>query len=231
MTDRRKFRREGEERRRDQLITAALEAIAETGPEGATVRVIAARAGVTQGLIRHYFNGKEELTRAAYQALMSRLTDQNEAVLSDIGPDPHVRLTAFVAAALRPPVMDATALALWAGFINLVRLEPEMATIHEAYYLDYRQRVERLIQALPGPRGATELRRQGIACTAIIDGLWLEGSAYSDGFQGDELAEIGVRSVGALLGIDLRPYLTAPQTDADWGNAPHNTMTKKEPAA
>lgn len=212
--DRRKFRREGEEKRRDQLIAAALEIIADDGPDSATVRAIAARAGVTQGLIRHYFSSKEELTRAAYQALMRRMTDDNESVLDAIGPDPRDRLAAFVAAALRPPVMDATALGLWAGFLNHVRQEPAMAIIHEAHYLAYRQLMERLIGALPGQRTAADLRRLGIACTAVIDGLWLEGSVYGRGFEGDELAEIGVGTIGAILGIDLGPHLTSPPPTA-----------------
>ena len=65
--ERRKFRREGEERRRDALIAAALDLVSEGGPEAATVRAIAERAGVTPGLIRHYFRTKEDLTRAAYR--------------------------------------------------------------------------------------------------------------------------------------------------------------------
>lgn len=228
--DRRKFRREGEEKRRDQLINAALEIIAESGPEGATVRAIAARAGVTQGLIRHYFTGKEELTRAAYQALMARMTADNESVLRDLGDDPRTRLAAFVAAALRPPVMDETSLAMWAGFLNMVRKSPEMATVHEAYYLDYRQRMERLITALPGARTPADLRRLGIACTALIDGLWLEGSVYGRGFEGDELAGIGVRSVSDLLGTDLEPFLMAPVPRREQGATAPATQTTKESA-
>ena len=210
MTDRRKFRREGEERRRDQLIAAALEIIAEAGPAGATVRAIAARAGVTQGLIRHYFSCKEELTRAAYQALMSRLAEVNKAVLDHVTPDAETRLAAFVAAALRPPVMDGHAMGLWSGFIHLVRQDQGMAGVHEAYYLAYRHQIEQLIDALPGRRSAADLRRQGIACAAVIDGLWLEGSLDSNGFGTDELARIGVAAVGAILGIDLLPFLTPP---------------------
>lgn len=228
--DRRKFRREGEEKRRDQLIAAALEIIAESGPDSATVRAIAARAGVTQGLIRHYFSTKEELTRAAYQALMARMTGDNESVLHNADPDPRARLAAFVAAALRPPVMDATALGLWAGFLNLVRQEPAMASVHEAYYLDYRQRMEQLIAALPGQRTAADLRRLGIACTAVIDGLWLEGSVYGRGFEGDELAEIGVQAISAILALDLCPHLTNPSPPVEQPGMQPTAQTTKESA-
>ncbi|RUW96955.1 TetR family transcriptional regulator, partial [Mesorhizobium sp. M8A.F.Ca.ET.059.01.1.1] len=66
MNARRKFRREGEGRRRQDLIEATLDSVAEYGLQGATLRTIALRAGVTAGLIRHYFPGKEELLQEAY---------------------------------------------------------------------------------------------------------------------------------------------------------------------
>ena len=73
---RRPYRREGEEKRRDDLIAAAMTLVAEGGPEAATVRAIAARAGVTPGLIRHYFQSKEELTHAAYRQVMDAMTHE-----------------------------------------------------------------------------------------------------------------------------------------------------------
>ena len=106
MTERRNFRREGEERRREALIAAALQLVADGGAQAATVRAIAMRAGVTPGLIRHYFHSKEDLTRAAYLHLMNQMTADNARVLETAPADPAARLAAFVAASLRPPVVD-----------------------------------------------------------------------------------------------------------------------------
>ena len=50
--------------RRERLLDAALEVFLERGYAGATVRTIAHRAGVTEGLIYHYFSGKRELLLA-----------------------------------------------------------------------------------------------------------------------------------------------------------------------
>lgn len=46
---------------RDRLLEAALSAFAELGFHGATVRDIAKRAGVSQGLMTHHFGDKERL--------------------------------------------------------------------------------------------------------------------------------------------------------------------------
>lgn len=207
MDGRRKFRREGEEKRRDQLIAAALEIIAEDGPGTATVRAIAARAGVTQGLIRHYFTSKEDLTREAYRQFMAAMNADNSAALDDGPATPEGRLATFVAASLCPPVMSVSRLSLWSGFIHLVRVDPEMAAIHEVTYLAYREQLESLIAALPGTRDPHHLRRLAIACNGVIDGLWMEGSAYPQGFGEDELPRIGVEAVGAILAANLSQHL------------------------
>ncbi len=84
--------------------------IGEGGPAAATVRAIAERAGVTPGLIRHYFTTKEELTRAAYATLMA--TDdrgQCRGCWRMLRTAPEARLAAFVTASLRPPVVDPDA--------------------------------------------------------------------------------------------------------------------------
>lgn len=201
--ERRPYKREGEEVRRDAMIAAALDLIAEGGIAAATVRAIADKAGVTPGLIRHYFKAKEDLTRAAYQTLMERMTQASALVLDTAPAEPAARLAAFVAASLRPPVVDPAAMGLWAGFIHRAQSDREIRDIHRTTYLGYRDVLQALIAALPREADAARLRAEAIACNGVIDGLWLEGCALPEAFVKDELAEIGLRSVGAILGVDL----------------------------
>ena len=58
--------------------------------------------------------------------------------------------------------------------------------------------------AVDRPAGKGELRRHAIAINAIIDGLWIEGCLAGDMFANGELAEIGIASVEAMLGMTLR---------------------------
>ncbi len=200
---RRQYRRESEQSRRASLIAATQSLVAEGGPQAATVRAIAGRAGVTPGLIRHYFRTKDDLTRAAYIALMDGMTDKGADALEGVGALPEERLAAFVAAALRPPVLDSAAVGLWAGYMHQVRNDPDLLQVHEAGYLRYRDALEALIAALPREANAAQLRAEAIACNALIDGLWVEGSLLTASFAPGELIAIGLRSVGAILGVDL----------------------------
>ncbi|WP_225028954.1 TetR family transcriptional regulator C-terminal domain-containing protein [Xinfangfangia pollutisoli] len=206
--ERRPYIRDSEENRREALIAATQALVAEGGPQAATVRAIAARAGVTPGLIRHYFGSKDELTRAAYTALVDGMTDKGADALAGVGADPGERLAAFIAASLRPPVVDARAVGLWAGYLHQVQSDPDLLAQHELSYLRYRDQLQELIAGLD--RGAPipdeQLRREAIACNAVIDGLWLEGSILSHSFQQGELVRIGLASVGAILGVTLTNY-------------------------
>ena len=205
--DRKPYRREAEDKRRQALIAATLSLVSEGGARMATVRAIADRAGVTAGLIRHYFQTKENLIAQSYRHLMTGMNDTSAAVLTYAPKDHHARLAAFVAASLRPPVVDNEALIRWASFIQETRRNPAMLDIHRQTYLGFRDQLQSLIAALPGNRSPDDLRQLAIACNAVIDGLWLEGSTLPDAFAKGELVRIGIRAVGAMLGVDLQYYL------------------------
>lgn len=210
--NRRPYRRESQEQRREALIAAALELMAEGGPQAATVRAIAERAGITAGLIRHYFQSKDDLTRAAYATLMDRMTAESLAATESASDDPAARLAAFVAVSLRPPVMDGERVRLWAGFLHHVRRDPMMHEVHEATYLGYRDRLQALIQALPGKGDPAEARALSIACNAVIDGLWLEGGTLPDGFAAGEVERIGLSAIAAILKTPLPLPPPAPNS-------------------
>src|SRR4051794_25289127 len=65
----RKFSRLDPEQRREQILDAANALFAERGYDEVTVEDIASSAGVTRGLVHHYFGGRKEV----YIALLERL--------------------------------------------------------------------------------------------------------------------------------------------------------------
>ncbi|KPQ08393.1 MAG: TetR family transcriptional regulator [Rhodobacteraceae bacterium HLUCCA12] len=207
MNARRPYRREGEEARRAALIQATLDCIAEGGPQAATVRAIALRAGVTQGLIRHYFATKEELIAAAHESLMSRLTEASAARLDELPADPLARLSGFIANAVTPPVVDPRSMALWAASMQLVPRDPAMRAVHEGTYLAFRDRLEAMIaEALQAagrqpPPGGT--RALAIAGNALLDGLWIEGSLLPEHFAKNEMKSIAIKAFERLLDLEL----------------------------
>lgn len=201
---RRPFVRAGEETRRAALIEAVLDLIAEGGPQAATVRAIALRAGVTPGLIRHYFATKEDLVAAAHESLMAALTEASAARLGD-HPDPLVRLAGFVADAVSPAVTEPRAVALWAATMQLVPRDPAMRRVHLSTYLAFRDRLQGLIAAVLAQAGrpTAEARALAIAGNALLDGLWIEAGALPDHFAPGELKAIALAAFSRLLNVEL----------------------------
>lgn len=78
-------RRPGKQDTRETILVAARDAFAEQGYDGASIRLIAARAYVDPALVHHYFGTKAQLFRAAVRAPIDP-----EALLPQIfaeGPD------------------------------------------------------------------------------------------------------------------------------------------------
>ncbi len=79
------------EHTRGQIVDAAVSEFAEHGYEGAGTRAIAARAGVTQGLVTYHFESKNELWRAAADQVFGWLGAALEPLEGEVtaaaGPD------------------------------------------------------------------------------------------------------------------------------------------------
>lgn len=205
---RRPFKRAPEGERRHDLIRATLDCVADLGLQGATVREIALRAGVTNGLIRHYFTGKDQMIHAAYRETMTGMTETAKAAVEDMAHAPNERLAHFIRANLTAPVVDPRTLSLWAAFVSMIRVDPEMAAIHREGYLDFRREVEELVidvfEASGKPIAKADAERLAIKINAIIDGLWLEGCMAGDMFDENELVAVGIEAVEATVGMPLR---------------------------
>jgi TetR/AcrR family transcriptional repressor of bet genes len=204
---RRSFTPEGVEARKKDLLYATLDAIAARGLDKATVREIAKRAGVTPGLIRHYFVSKELMIQAAYRGVSDIMFESALAVAEAAGPDAKARLLAYVMASFRPPITDPRNLTLWATFISRLSVDQALAGIHRDAYTEARQRLEDYIVAALRQEGRTpssdEARMLSISVNALIDGLWLEGTMAPDLFDEGELARAAVSSVERLLNISF----------------------------
>jgi AcrR family transcriptional regulator len=83
-------RRLDEDRRRAQIIAAAIEELDGGGYEAASLTRIAARAGVSKGLIWHYFTGKDDLMSATAESVLATLTSSVADGLDLTAPVPDV---------------------------------------------------------------------------------------------------------------------------------------------
>ena len=191
MQPRQVFTRKSADTRRDAVSAATARCLATRGAHGTSVRAICLEAGVSAGLLRHYFDGIDALVAATYRATGARVAAALHAAVEAIPADnPRGRLLAFVTASFRAPIADPELLATWLAFWSLSRTVPAIGEIHDEIYAENRQDMERLILACP--QAPADARLAAVALTALVDGLWLElslGNAPFSVSEAEALAE------------------------------------------
>ena len=145
-----RFVRESADVRRQALIDATARCLAERGVGGTSVRAICARAGVSSGLLTHYFAGVDALILATYGDVGAKVSAALDGAIAAAGADPRDRLRACLQANLRPPVLDPDLLATWIAFWSLVKSDPAIAAVHADVYRGT-ARSWRLCSAMPRP--------------------------------------------------------------------------------
>lgn len=189
------FRREPADERRRSLVEATVRCLARDGAQGISVRAICAEAGVSPGLLRHYFSGIDEAVAEAYRWTGTRVQAALEAAVAAAPPQPRQRLVAYLAASFAPPIADGDLLATWLAFWGLTKTDQQIADLHATIYRDYRAALETLLSACaPGDH-----RLNAIALTALVDGLWLELSLGSAPFTPVEASALCERWLDTLL--------------------------------
>lgn len=194
------FRRAEPDARKLSLIEACGRVLARVGAAGASVRAIAQEAGVSVGLVGHYFGGVDALVSATYDHVDGKVADALDHALANAGSDARARLEAFVTASFAPPIADPALLATWIAFWSLVTARKDIARQHDEQYAGYRARLE----ALLGDCGLPETGRHhaAIGITALVDGLWLELCLSPGCFTPEEARDIARRYLATIISKD-----------------------------
>ena len=188
--------RETADVRRHSLIEATAASLAESGIAGTSVRAICARAGVSPGLLTHYFPGVDALVAETYRVTTERVSQTLSAAVEAAGDNRRARLIAFLTASFRPPIAAPDLLATWLAFWGLVKTDPAIAEIHKETYAAYRAELAALLRDCGAAEA--EVAPVAIALTALVDGLWLELSLDPTTFTPEEAGVMVVRWLDAL---------------------------------
>lgn len=137
--------KEREERRRDQILKAVAEVVSERGVEGATLKRIADRAGVSTGMLAYYFESKQDMIRATLGAAGQHFQQRTDDM---VGREPDYRRIENWFEISFPERDDATPpwsfwLELWAHAAR----DPEMGEHHARGFAAGREAFIRHIQA------------------------------------------------------------------------------------
>jgi TetR/AcrR family transcriptional repressor of bet genes len=155
--------------RRKQLVEAAISVIHEQGFASATVARIARRAGVSAGMVHHYFESKDDLLFATMRHLLAELRADAVARLARAaGPDQRIR--AIIDACFGDEQFDEQVFSAWLALYGNARQSDRLRKI---LFLYHRRLKSSLMHELRRLVPDLEARRIAEGIGAMIDGLWL----------------------------------------------------------
>lgn len=161
--------------RHKQLIDATVAAIHAHGFADATVKQISARAGVSSGIIHHYFGSKDALLEATMRSILRDLRAELNRRLAE-GDDPLSRLQAVIDASFAIEQFAGAVQSTWLCFWAQTRHSPALGRLGRLYLRRLRSNLRyALNQLMP----ADEAARVADGLAALIDGLWLTAAVVA----------------------------------------------------
>lgn len=167
--------------RRSQLIHATLEAVDQVGLGDASIALIARLAGVSNGIISHYFQDKNGLLEATMRHLMTALSKavgERRKVLKD--DEPRSRLRAIIEGNFDSSQVNGPAMKTWLAFWAASMHQPSLRRLQRINdHRLYSNLCCEFRRVLPH----VEARAAARGLAALIDGLWLRGALSGDAFD------------------------------------------------
>lgn len=193
--ERRMARKGMEAVRRQQLIEATLQVIHDQGLQATTLGRVGQQAGISPGLVAHYFGDKRQLLAATYLSLVRSLGREYRAARAGTAAGlPRVRaiIDANFAASQSGEVIVSSWLSFWAQ-VNHV---PGLARIQNVVTRRLESNLTHALSAfLPRPEAVRLAEGLGV----MIDGLWLRASLRTGGLDVDAARALAHRYLDSEL--------------------------------
>jgi AcrR family transcriptional regulator len=158
--------------RRRELGEALWRVVLRDGIEGASVRKVAAEAGVSAGSLRHVFPSQSELLAFAMQLIVDEVTRRVEAVEPCGDTRKSVESTLQTLLVLDPEtraIFD-----VWLAFAARARVDPSLRPLRDRTHAQVRTLCRSAIETLRADgktRPDLDLRDEAERLHALIDGL------------------------------------------------------------
>lgn len=168
------------EQRRQELIAATMETIADRGLAGTTLSEVTGRAGLSLGLANHHFSSKENLLTATLQHLAEELRAVWVARQGDRRLGAAEKLRAIVEGLFAPSVCTPTKIAVWFAFFGDAHYRGVYRAMIAEFDTERRDVIEALCGTLARQDQRADIDPQAVAQSveSLADGLWLSLMLY-----------------------------------------------------
>ena len=172
--------------RQKQLIDATLESIAQFGLQKTTIITISKIAGLSTGIISHYFGGKQELVSATVKHLFEQLKVALLERISEKNLDAQQRLHLIVEANFTSFQRSIPATKTWVSFWAQSMHEPELARLQN---INSKRLYSNLLFSFRQLLNKELAQTAAMQTAAMIDGFWLRSALSTEPEQEFKQAE------------------------------------------
>ncbi|MFD2207123.1 transcriptional regulator BetI [Kiloniella antarctica] len=172
--------------RKKQLIEATITSIHECGFSDISLRMISQKAGVSTGIVHHYFRDKNDLLQATMRKM---LEDLRISVLQHLKGtlSPEERIEALLSAYLDPKLFEPETVSAWLAFWAHVPHSDRLKRLQHVYEKRQMSTFRHAFKSLL-PHEKAEKAARGIV--ALIDGLWIRTSLQENVIDYEQAHEI-----------------------------------------
>ena len=184
--------------RRERVTSAVLAVADEHGLDRATVREVAARAGVSIGTVQHYFPTKDAMLVAAFEEVVRRIRARIDALRLSGGTRDN--LVSVLRELLPLDDQRATEVRVQLAFNARAMTDPELAAVQRAILTELHQALSAVLAALPGA-SAAEAATTAHLLVAAADGLALHAVTSDGWLTSAEQQRVLARVVAAMVPV------------------------------
>ncbi|WP_211464945.1 transcriptional regulator BetI [Collimonas silvisoli] len=166
--------------RRKQLIQATLEVIDRVGLADATIALIAKQAGLSTGIISHYFGDKSGLLEATMRQILRDLREDTLRRRSESTADTATHLRAIVDANFNDSQVSGPVMKTWLAFWSS---SMHQESLRRLQHVNDRRLHSNLCCQFLRELPLAQARHAARGLAAMIDGLWLRGSLSGAAFD------------------------------------------------
>ena len=191
------------DKRKAQLIAAALESIAKRGLMETTITHISKGAGMSRGIINFYFASKEMMMRETLKTLIEEYESEWREALLKTGEEGHARLNGLIAAHFDKKLCSAKRLNVMSAFWGHAATQPAYRNQLETADANIENALTEALAHLLGG-SLEEARNAATQLHAMIRGLWLNFMLNPREVAREALAEHCLNFIDRLTGAPVR---------------------------
>jgi TetR/AcrR family transcriptional regulator, transcriptional repressor of bet genes len=179
--------------RREQICRATAVVIAREGFAGSTMRMVAEEAGVSTGMLNHYFANRKDLLTQALVYVSERTQERMRHAIEDVPPG-RERLIALLDSALAD---EDQVTETWRVWINVygeaVRL-PELRHTIEVRLHGWYELIDRALEGLVPPDAAKPIPWSW-RLDAVLNGLAIQALTSEADLDGRQIRDEVIRTL------------------------------------